>query len=73
MKAATLAVQGGTSDRIIMRVGTLLRVTAATLSVPEKLTQPCIARPGAKSKPAQSRGDPTPGQTTPQSKEPGST
>ncbi len=73
MKAAKLAVQGGTGDGIAPVNGTFLkRLTAATLAVPEKLTQPCIALPGSINAPGQRGGDPTPGQRTPQSKGPGS-
>ena len=73
MKATKLAVQGGTGEGIAPPTGTsLARATAATLSVPEKLTQPCIVRPGSINGPKQRGGDPTPGQRTPQSKRPGS-
>ena len=72
MNAAKLAVHGGTGDGIAPLTGTLLkRLTAATLAVPEKLTQPCIALPGSINGPGQTGGDPTPGQRTPQSKGPG--
>ena len=72
MKATKLAVQGGTGDGIASLTGTSrVRVTAATLSVPEKLTQPCIVRPGSTNTEHRS-GEPTPGQRTPHSKGPGS-
>jgi hypothetical protein len=74
MKAAKRAVQGGTGEGIAPLTGaSRVRVTAATLSVPEKLTQPCIVRPGSTNTPKQTGGDPTPGQRTPQPKRPGST
>lgn len=68
--AAKLAVQGGTGDGIApLTVYTARRrATAATLSVPEKLTQPCIVLPGSTKTPRQTGGDPTPGQRTAQSK-----
>ena len=73
MKATKLAVQGGTGDGIAPLTGntSLMSLTAATLSVPEKLTQPCIVLPGSTATPKQTGGDPTPGQSTPQSKGPG--
>jgi len=45
---------------------------AATLSVPTKLAQPCIARPGRIIGPKQRGGDPTPGQRSPHWKGSGS-
>jgi hypothetical protein len=71
-KAARLAVQPGTGEGIAPLTGTSrTRATAATLWVPEKLTQPCIMRPGSTNTPKQRGGDPTPGQKSPQSKGPG--
>jgi hypothetical protein len=72
MKAAKLAVHGGTGDGIasLTRNTSRRRATAATLSVPEKLTQPCIVLPGSTITPKQTSGDPTPGQRLPQ-KRPG--
>ena len=72
MKAAKLAVQGGTGDGIASLIGNTSRrrATAATLSVPEKLTQPCIVLPGSTNTPKQIAGDPPPGQKPPQ-KRPG--
>jgi hypothetical protein len=71
MNAAKLALHGGTGDGIATGNTSLKRLTAATLSVPEKLTQPCIALPGGINAPGHRSGDSTPGQRTPQSKDPG--
>ncbi len=49
-----------------------LSATAATLSVPMKLTQPCIRVPGWLNEPGQAGAGPTPGQRMPQPKVPGS-
>ncbi len=47
------------------------RPTAATRSVPKKLTQPCIAVPGIWIAPAQTNGELAPGQKTPHVNAPG--
>jgi hypothetical protein len=71
MKAAKLAVQDGTGDGIAPLTGNTSRrrTTAATLTVPEKLTQPCIVLPGSRNTPKQIGGV-VPGQKPPQ-KRPG--
>ena len=75
MKATTLAFQGGTAEGMAPLAGrSRASSMAATLSVPEKLTQPCIVCWG-NNPPRQTcgAGDMTPGQRTPHSKGPAST
>jgi len=70
-KATMVACHGPLG--VVPSGGARNRLTAATLAVPVKATQPCICAPGITGIPAQTDIDWRPGQITPHWKGPGST